>query len=396
MNILLIARCPPYPIHFGDRLILYHLAAQLAARGHTIDLIAFSNHAPDRADVPRYAPSFHTVQLIAESSRGRVAYLRRLRARGGIFPTSERTAWSPAMWQAIETRLQQNTYDMVHVFGGIQVYEYRNLIGHRPTIIVPYESYSLYLRRAMAQEDGRIGKLRQSIALRIAEAYERRMFDGYGAVVVLADRDAQTLRGLDDRLPLTVIPNGVDTDYFMPFEHAPTEPVIAFTGSFDYAPNADAAQYLIRRIFPQVREYIPNARLILIGRDPPATLQTLANESIEVTGRVSDIRLYLEQAMVVVSPLRMGAGIKNKVLEALALGKPVVATALSCDGIAVEDGTHLLIANHSREFANAIVRLIRTPALRDRLSEAGRALIEDRYTWHTVADQYERLYRSLM
>ena len=395
MNILLIARCPPYPLHYGDRLILYHLAEQLAARGYTIDLLAFYTHLPDLADVPRYRELFHSVELIPEATRGQVAYLQRLRAGRHFFPDSARSAWSPEMWRAIERKLKQNTYDLVHVFGGVQVYEYHNLIDNLPNIIVPYESYSLYLRRAMGRETGQLAKLHHRLALRLAEAYERRMFAGYGAVVVLADRDATTLRALDSNLPVAVIPNGVDTAYFRPFQYSPVDPVIAFTGSFDYEPNADAAQYLIRRIFPQVLERVPHARLLLIGRDPPESLRALASPSIEITGRVPDIRLYLEQAMIVVSPLRMGAGIKNKVLEALALGKPMVATKLSCDGIAVMDGTHLLIGNNSREFAAAIVRLIRSPDLRTRLAQAGRALIEEQYTWTGVADQYERLYTEV-
>jgi glycosyltransferase involved in cell wall biosynthesis len=142
-----------------------------------------------------------------------------------------------------------------------------------------------------------------------------------------------------------------------------------------------------------VQAQIPNAKLWLVGNAPPPELLALASESIKVTGRVPDVRPYLARASAFVSPLRLGAGIKNKVLEALAMGCPVVATPISLDGIAVSDGQDA-IRTDGAEMVEAIVRLLEDEDLRTTLSINGRKLIEARYSWDHIAQQYEDLYKK--
>jgi glycosyltransferase involved in cell wall biosynthesis len=124
-------------------------------------------------------------------------------------------------------------------------------------------------------------------------------------------------------------------------------------------------------------------------------MQALASEGIEVTGRVPDVRPYLEQATLFVCPLRFGAGIKNKVLEAMAMGKPIVATRLSADGIGLIEGEHVLYGSSAEMLGAAVLRLLHDNDLRQRMAQANRRLIETRFTWERVADQYEALYRDL-
>lgn len=392
MDVLLISRCPPFPLYFGDRLIPYHLARQLSQRRHYIDLIAFYTDPADIQHIPRYERYFRHIQLIPEPVRGPLKYLERLTGNH-FFPTSASEAWSPEMWEAMRKRIRAGNYDAIHLFGGVQVYEYRELVTQWSNVIVPYESYSLYLQNAIKR--GRTGNIAQRIQIAVARRYERRMFRGYDRVVVLAEEDAQALRALQPDLPLRVIPNGVDTDYFVPSGHEPDEPTLLFIGNYEYAPNVDAALRLARRIFPAVKRRVPKARLIIVGNAPPAELRAMAGSSIEVTGRVPDVRPYLEQALVFVSALRMGAGIKNKVLEAMAMQKAIVATRLSCDGIALEHEKHVLLAETSDEITKAIIRLMKDAALRQQIARASRELIEQHYTWMRVADQYEELYREI-
>ncbi len=393
MDILLISRCPPFPLYFGDRLIPYHLARCLSERQHAIDLLAFYNRPEDVTDIPRYEQFFRSIRLIREPQRGPLAYVRRLYG-GAFFPQSANAAWSGAMWQAIREQLTIGDYDAVHLFGGIQVYEYRELALPHPNLITPYESYSLYLTRARTQRSGHVRWLRR-LELGIARQYEKRMFVGFDRVVVLAETDAHALHTLQPELPLQVIPNGVDTGYFVPTIREPDEPTLAFVGNYEYGPNLDAALRLARQIFPLVQRRVPAARLLLIGRAPPPELRALAGPSIEVTGQVQDVRPYLDRTLIFVSALRIGAGLKNKLLEALAMQKPVVATPLSCDGIAVTNEQHVLIAESSEDIARAVIRLMKDGGLRQRIARAGRELVEERYTWRVVAEQYEALYRAL-
>ncbi|MGB1289349.1 MAG: glycosyltransferase family 4 protein, partial [Aggregatilineales bacterium] len=307
MNILIISRCPPYPPQFGDRLILWHLARELKKRGHTLDIVAFSQFDTDADDAPHYDAYFRKIDLIPETPRSPIAYLKRAFLSGTRFPKNASQAWSPEMWQMIEKHLSEQTYDVVHVFGGVQVYEFHHLIAHLPNIIVPYESYSLYLKRLITQEN----TLKHQLMQRMSAHFEHWMFAPYGKTVVLADPDKDELTRLNPVLDVAIIPNGIDLDFFQPVDRDRPPATLLFVGNYDYAPNIDAALLLATQIFPTVKAQIPAAKLILAGKAPPENIKALANEHIQVTGWVDDIREVYAQATIFVCPLRIGAGMKN-------------------------------------------------------------------------------------
>jgi glycosyltransferase involved in cell wall biosynthesis len=403
MRILLISRCPPYPLYLGDRLIVYHLAQELEARHHTIDLLAFADRPDDWGEQGQYDPYFRHVQLIPEPRRTQFSYLRRMLFPSSRWPQRAEQSWSPEMWRAIEARLTTEHYDAIHLFGGIQVYEFYGALGRRPAIITPYESYSLYLRRAV--EQGGTGlKLSRTVSrvqFMLAQGFESWVFTPYARTVVVSERDRDELLTLNPALKIEVIPNGVDTYTFHP-RPVKRIPALLFVGNYEYAPNVDAALRLATEIFPQVQARIPGVRLWLVGNAPPPELLALqenkglnpiARTNVRVTGRVPDVRPYLARAGVFVSPLRLGAGIKNKVLEALAMGCPVVGTPLSMDGIAVRDGEHVLTADGDA-LVEAILRVLQDADLQAHLSTNGRKLVEARYSWNHVGERYETLYRE--
>lgn len=396
MDVLLISRCPPFPLYRGDRLIPYHLVHELSARRYQIDLLAFYSEPADIADVPRYENLFRRVTLIREPRRSMASYLQRARRVKLRFPGTAEQSWSPEMWRAIEAALQERSYDVVHLFGGVQVYEYLHLVRSLPNVIVPYESYSLWLDRALQEDPSRWGRWVKGIQYRVANSYESWMFEGYDRVVVLTEPDARALKSLNPHTPAVVIPNGVDVDYFNPTGYEPQNPVLMFIGNYDYPPNLDAALRLVRDIFPRIKEAVPSARLYVVGGSPPPALCAYASESVEITGRVPDTRPYFEFSMIFISPLRLGAGIKNKVLESMAMATPVVATPLSCDGIPVKHGQHVLIGQTDDELVNNVFQLLRDPRLRLNVRRYGRQLIEQSFTWQRVADQYEDLYAQVI
>jgi polysaccharide biosynthesis protein PslH len=390
MNVLLIARCSPYPLHLGDRLILWHLARELQQRGVTLDLLAFAQSEQDWQETAHYASFFRHVQLLHEPVRHALHYLQRIVLPAARFPRHAEAAWSPEMWRAIETQLQQQKYDVVHLFGSVQVYEFYHALGGRPALITPYESYSLFLARQIAQQGGIANRIRRIIT----QQFERFMFTPYASTVVVAPPDQAELLRLNPHLRVEVISNGIDLDYFTGRTAQPENPTLLFVGNFEYAPNVDAAQVLAKQILPQVRQHIPAARLLLVGNAPPPEIQALADDHITITGRVPDIRPYHMQASAFVCPLRVGAGIKNKVLEALAMGVPVVATLLSVDGIDVQHNHSALIADVDA-MAGEIVRLLRDSTLQQNLAQNGRALIETQYSWGSKAEAYHTLYRQI-
>jgi glycosyltransferase involved in cell wall biosynthesis len=416
-RILFISRCPPWPLYLGDRLILYHLGRELSLRHHELDLLAFANRPEDWHEQHHYDMAFHHVELFPEPPRSQFSYLQRMLVPGARWPRTADRSWSPAMWRAIKSRLESEKYDVVHLFGGIQVYEFRHTLGDIPAIITPYESYSLYLRRTLenptpvsspqnrdllqsastppphTMERGLGDEIMARLQWHIARRFESFMFAPYRKTVVVSDRDQAELLGINLGLQIEVIPNGVDTYEFRP---RPTRriPALLFVGNYEYPPNVDAALRLAREIFPRVQAKIPYAHLWLVGNAPTPEMTALATDSIRVTGRVPDVRPYLARAAAFVSPLRLGAGIKNKVLEALAMGCPVVATPLSVDGIDMTHNVDALVADGDA-LVETIIRVLGDGDLQQRLSVNGRKLIESRYSWDHVAERYLALYEQV-
>ena len=388
-SILLISRCPPFPLHLGDRLILWHLARELSRRGYTIDLLAQYDRENDVEQTAEYADCFRHIELVPEPRRDAAAYLRRLLFRSARFASSADQSFSPPLWRLIQTYLKRYNYDLVHCFGAVSVYDYYPLFADLPNLITPYESHSLYLRSAARQ-----GQLSARALLPAVRRFESFMFSPFDRTVVISDTDKAMLLSLQPTLEIKVIPNGIDLARFQPrgLERDPC--TLLFVGNFDYEPNQDAVRVLVERILPRVRSQAPAAKLQLVGVNPPDWMRALANEHIEVTGEVPDVTSYLERATVFVCPLRYGAGLKNKVLEALAMGVPVIATPLSVDGIKARDGESAIVAPIER-IADETALLLKDASLREGLSLNGRELVESEYSWERTADRYERLYSEI-
>lgn len=388
-TILLISRCPPYPLYLGDRLIIWHLARELSQRGYTIDLLALYDRDDDLEQVDSYRAFFRRIELFRESPRDSLVYLRRLVDRSVRFAQSAERSFCPVLWRAIADHLSRYEYDLVHCFGSVSVYEFFPLFAGRPNLITPYESHTLYLQSAVRQ-----GDWRARLRLPLARRFERFMFTPFDRTVVIAAADRAQLLGLQPALNIEVIPNGIDLARFRPQELKRDPCTLLYVGNFAYAPNQDAARILAEQVLPRVRQALPQARLQLVGANPPVWLRDLERDHLEVTGRVPDVAPYLARATAFVCPLRMGAGLKNKVLEALAMGIPVVATPLSLDGIDTRHGQSALVAG-SDDIAAATIDLLGDPALRERLSRGGQALIQAQYSWERTAARYERLYDEI-
>lgn len=398
-HILIISRCPPYPLHLGDRLIVYHLARELSAAGVTLDLLAFAETASDwsLSQQQPYTGFFRKVQLVDAAARPVPEMARRALMPSARFPRRAQDAFSPAMWRAIEAHIAENDYDAVHLFGGVQVYEFLHALRGLPTVITPYESYSLYTRRLLARAEDWQTRLKRRILHRAAQHFERWMFAPYAAVTVVSEPDRDELHALNPDLDVRVIPNGVDLRRFTHLNHQRQPNQLMFLGNYEYAPNLDAARWLATEIFPLVQAQNPAARLWLVGNGPPDDLRALAedNDAIEVTGRVPDVRQYYAQAAAFVCPLRFGAGIKNKVLEALAARCPLIATPLSVDGIHITDGESALLGATADALAAHAVTVLNDAGRGRKLGAAGRQVIEQRYSWERVTGQYHALYNEV-
>ncbi len=222
-----------------------------------------------------------------------------------------------------------------------------------------------------------------------------RVFDG---VTFCSAHDESHARALAPRMRSAVIPNAVDLDYFSPRpgDPAPDGRTVVFFGAINYFPNIDGIRYLVGEVWPRIAGSHPHARLQIIGQHPTPEVLALRGPSVEVLGKVDDLRPYLARAAVSVVPLRIGGGTRLKVLEAMAMGRPVVSTPIRAEGIEAEPGRHLALADDPAAFAAAVSRMLDDAEAGARLGREGRALVERRYSWQTAAHRLGTFFRALV
>ena len=198
---------------------------------------------------------------------------------------------------------------------------------------------------------------------------------------------------MSGRQQVSVLPNGVDFDYFHPID-VPEEPgTVVFSGKMSYFANEAAVNRFYHNIFPIIRAKRPETRLVIVGADPPSGIRRLSGDPhVKVTGYVDDIRPYLAKATVAICPISVGVGIQNKVLEAMAIGKPVVATGKACGAIEARDGVELIKADSDEKFADAVVELLERPDLRKKIGRRAAEFVKDKHDWDAMAHKLEEIY----
>jgi sugar transferase (PEP-CTERM/EpsH1 system associated) len=222
-------------------------------------------------------------------------------------------------------------------------------------------------------------------------SFEKRMCRNFNAVVAVSgeDRDQMQLDyGVD---AVFEIPTGVDTTYFRPAEKVKGDPLnLVFTGSMDWLPNEDAISYFTDQVLPLIKQTIPQVSLTIVGRKPSAKLTGLSNAdpSIAVTGRVDDVRPYIDRAAVYIVPLRIGGGTRLKIYEAMAMEKPIVSTTIGAEGLPVTDGRELMLADTPESMAATIVTLLRDRSLAKSIGERAAATVRENFGWERVAHRF--------
>lgn len=240
-------------------------------------------------------------------------------------------------------------------------------------------------RQGMLGSNNIVSKTLCWLQWRVYQLYEKHFIPKCDLLLAPCPADADGYRRLAPGIRAVVIPNAVDTNTLKPLP-PPEEPsTLIYPGRMDYPPNSQAAYILCNKILPQVSARIPQLQVYVVGKNPPVDLQKLASDRIIVTGFVEDVIPYWRKASVLVVPLTIGGGTRIKILEAMALGRPVVTTAKGCEGLEVVHRKHLLVADDPKEFAECVIEVLKTPHQFDEMVLAARKLVEEKYSFAALA-----------
>jgi sugar transferase (PEP-CTERM/EpsH1 system associated) len=371
----------------------YHFVGELARR-HAESLLAVDSPRAF-ADANQLRASLASVDLVP------LRFSRALRscARDVLHgdPLQAGVCQSPELDTRLEQLLRKCDFDVVHVEHLRAAALVRRIPQHLPRVYDAVDSITLLLRRTLRSSHSLRQRVIAAVELRRTERFEGEVLKRFDRTLVTSPEDKQALNALAPTAIVTVIPNGVDLDYFRPIS-SPHEPAtIVFSGKMSYHANASAALYFARSVLPLIRVAHPQTRFRIVGSNPPASIQRLAADpGIEVTGYVPDIREHISRATVAVCPMTVKVGIQNKLLEAMALGVPVVATGLGAEGLMATRGRDLLVADAPAEFAAHVVRLLDDRQLAEQLARAGRHYVEEHHRWDRVGAQLETLYEHAL
>jgi polysaccharide biosynthesis protein PslH len=389
MKILMITTRFPYPLIQGDRLRSYH-QMELLAQNHEITLVSPIELDCDPKGIEKVRQFCTTLELIPITKQHRRSNTLRV-------ATYDLPRWIP-QWFAkdvgdrVQSLLQSQSFDVIY----LQMVKAILYLpeGHGIPIVLDFvDAWSLNLARQAQSQTG-FRKAFYRLQSHRIERYERKVMGQIAHGIISSKIDQQSIGNFAN---LSVVPNGVRYPAD-PIVHEPSDCLsMIFVGNMAYPPNITAISYFVTHVFPLVQSRHSNCELIIIGSNPPETLvQDCTQPGVQFLGFVADLNEYLARATVSVAPMRLGSGIQNKVLEAMASGIPVVATTVGLGGIQASPGLHLLVEDSPDQMADAIVRVFQDSELRQDLIQNSRHLIQEIYTWETAVERIESIYRQVI
>jgi sugar transferase (PEP-CTERM/EpsH1 system associated) len=392
----------PFPPHQGAAIRTFNLLKNLAAR-HEIHLISFAG--AEGIDKRIEAASRLCASVTTVPPPFRSTATRALSTLSSTLPDMALRLPSQEFTNQLRIILARERFDVAQV-EAIEMGQYALAMkkassDDSPRVIFDDINAEYLLQKRAFEADARrparwLGAFYSLLQWRKLQRYEATICGQSDAVVAVSQADCEALQRLVPGLCCTVVPNGVDTEYFQPRNADEESPSgLVFTGKMDFRPNVDAVLWFVDEVLPLIREQVPEASFTVVGRNPHRRLQHLEQRpGVFLTGYVDDVRPYVAQAAVFVIPLKVGGGTRLKLLQAMSMGKAIVCTSLGREGIELAAGRHLLIADDPPSFARAVVRLVREPGKRRELGESARDLALAEHDWRHITPLLERVYEG--
>ena len=403
MQILMLSSTFPYPPTRGGTQVRTFNLLKYLSQNHAITLLTQRHDTVTDAEEEGLREWVKELVVFplpvkSQSSGGLLGKLRRFSAflTQGT-PPNVLHLYSDEIQEWIDRAVQAGKFEVITCEHSVnEIYVRQQWRQHIRTVANIHSS--VYATCKQQLETGTSeNRLRDQLNLPLLRQYEQRYCSKFDRLVVTTEEDRQQIQALNPNAQLTVIPNGVDFSLFPMRSSDPGGHKLIFIGAMDNAPNIDAVRFFSLEVFPQIQKRYPDATLELVGARPmPEVVELGRHPGITVTGRVPSMVEYLHKATICVVPMRTGFGIKNKTLEAMAAGVPVVASDRGLEGLAVDGKEPLraLRANEPVEYIDAIGRLFGNAQLREQLSNNARSLIENEYTWERAGTRYEQVLSS--
>lgn len=393
MDILLLTQVLPYPPDSGPKIKTWNVLKYLA-RSHAVTLVSFvrGDQSREVEHLRRYCRAVHTVVMQRNPAFDALAMARSFAANEPWMMLRD----DRAEMRALVARLCAETRFAVAHADQLNMAQYAARVPGALKILDAHNALWLLYKRLAATMNAGPKKWLLERDWRLLKAYEGRQVRNFQAVLAVSDEDKTALlEAAGQPRDIAVIPIAVDVDEIPVVNRAPWAAHLLHIGTMYWPPNIDGMWWFINDVYPHIRAARPEVTLDVLGARPPQELLALNGNGrgVNVTGYVADPQPYLERAGVFIVPLRAGGGMRVKILEALSRGLPLVTTALGCEGIAVEHGRHVLIADTPEAFAQSVVRLLNDRAFASELGRNGRRLVETTYDFRAACRPLDAFYK---
>jgi len=380
-----------HPVDKGGRIRTYNMLRELK-RDHEITYLALDDGAASTKERELAAEYCHELICVPHKTTPKFSpafYLELVTNLASRLPYFMKKYESCAMHREIERLVKDKAFDVmvcdflqpsVNVPAGTSV----------TTVLFQHNVEAMIWKRHYEVQSNPLKRLYLYHQWRKTWSYERSACRRFDLVVAVSVPDEEQMRNEYGLERTAAVPTGVDINYFSPSGIPSAKYNVVFTGSMDWLPNEDAMQYFIREIMPLVRKDIPELTLTVVGRNPYASLVELSkrDKSIVVTGRVDDVRPYIEQASVYIVPIRIGGGTRLKIYEAMAMEKPVLSTTVGAEGLPVRNNQEVVLADSAEEFAAALTTLLRDEKAAQELGARGAKVVREKFGWQAVVESF--------
>lgn len=393
MKILMITPYLPYPLVSGGQIRSYNLLKNLSKK-HEITLVSFIRDPGEKQYLKNLTPFCDDI-LIYQRRRA-WSFINVLLSAASPYPFLVSIYLSLSLRRDIRNLLNKKKFDLIHAE---TFYVMPNIPKTEvPIILVEQVIEYLVYQRFVEGLPFWFLPLKPFLLFDVAKIkyWEKFYWRKAKRLAAMSTEDKKFIEDVDKTLEVDVIANGVDVPFFRETKKVKTKnPTVLFIGNFKWLPNRDAAQFLVKQIWPKIKKEVPKAKLWIVGKNPSQDLKSYASDEIKVDETVEDIRQAYANSDVLLAPIRNGRGTKYKILEAMATLTPIIGTPLSTEGINIKNKVHALISEGADDLAENTVTLLNDKKSSANLAKNAYQLVQNKYSWVNISSDLDKVYREM-